>query len=273
LLNAVRAVVVEKIGRPDGKLWRMSHRVFWAGIVCIGLSLPVSAQISRDARYDILRTVLADQAAARVGLPFGNDGVELSESGNINEDKLDKDLRKNGQSIESGKVVTVTEIAFADNKIEVELDGGGKNKKSVLDRIQVGVGMGGTTTAPVGRDDKIAKAKGSKIVLRFEKKVPPDLTPDQLRQLLNPILDFNKRSFMKTGIESLPPEFQEAVKAKEAKIGMDRSTVLMALGRPDKKFRETKNGIFNEQWLYYQRGLRALFVTFEDNLVVEIKQY
>ena len=42
------------------------------------------------------------------------------------------DLKKNGQSIEVGKVVTVTDIAFDDNKIELELDGGGKNKKEFL---------------------------------------------------------------------------------------------------------------------------------------------
>src|SRR5262249_43832125 len=142
----------------------------------------------------------------------------------------------------------------------------------VLDRIQVGVGVGNTTT-PVPRDDKTAKAKGSKVVVRFAKKVPSNLTPDHLREILIPLLDFNKHNFMKTGLESLPPEFQEAVKAKEAKIGMDRSTVIMALGRPDNKFRETKAGVYTEQWLYYQRGLRALFITFENNVVVEIKQY
>jgi hypothetical protein len=250
----------------------MRYSSFFAGFVCLCLALPVSGQISRDARYDILRTVLADQAAARMGLPFGSDGVELSESGEINKDKLDKDLKKNGQSIELGKVVTVTEIAFDDNKIEIELDGGGKNKKSFLDRIQVGMGTGNTTT-PINRDDKTAQAKGSKIVLKFAQKVPVDLTPEQLKGLLNPILDFNKRNFMTTGIDALPPEFQEAVRAKEARIGMDRGTVIMALGRPDNRFRETKNGIYTEQWLYYQRGLRALFVTFEDNVVVEIKQY
>jgi hypothetical protein len=250
----------------------MRYRSFFAVCGCLLLSLPLSAQISRDAKYDILRTVLADQASARIGLPFGADGVDLSEVGELNKDKLEKDLKKNGQSIEAGKVVTVTEIAFDDNKIEVELDGGGKNKKNFLDRIQVGVGAGNTTT-PVNRDDKTAKAKGSKIVLRFAKAVPADLTPDRLKELLGPILDFNKRNFMKTGIDALPPEFQEAVRAKEARIGMDRSTVVMALGRPDNRFRETKNGIYTEQWLYYQRGLRALFVTFEDNVVVEIKQY
>ncbi len=250
----------------------MGYRGFFAGIVCVCLSFPLSAQISRDAKYDILRSVIAEQAAARIGLPFGADGVELSDSGDINKEKLEREIKKNGQSIEAGKVVTVTNIAFDDDKIDVELDGGGKNKKSVLDRIQVGVGTGNTTT-PLPRDDKTAKAKGTKIVLHFSKKVPGALTPDQLRELLNPILDFNKHNFMKTGIEALPVEFQEAVKSKEARIGMDRSTVIMALGRPDKKYRETKNGVFNEQWLYYQRGLRALFVTFENDVVVEIKQF
>jgi hypothetical protein len=250
----------------------MRYRFLTAGLLAVCVSLPVSAQISRDAKYEILRTVIADQAAARTGLPFGDDGVDITDSGQVNKDKLDRDLKKNGQSIESGKVVTVTDIAFDTNKIEIELDGGGKNKKNFLDRIQVGVGVG-DRTAPVNRDDKTAKAKGSKVVVRFANKVPADLKPEQLKEILNPLLDFNKHNFMKTGLESLPVEFQEAVKVKEARIGMDRSTVILALGRPDNKFRETKNGIYSEQWLYYQRGLRALFVTFEDNVVVEIKQY
>jgi hypothetical protein len=257
--------------RPGGKLIPMSHRSFFAGLLLVCVSLPVSAQISRDARFDILRTVIADQAAARIGLPFGNDGVELSDSGEINKEKLEKDIRKNGQSIEAGRVVTVTDVAFDDDRIEIELDGGGKNKKSFWDRIQVGIGSGNTTT-PVNRDDKTAQAKGSKIVVRFAKKVAPDLTPDQLKQILNPVLDFNKQNFARTGIDALPPEFQEAVRAKEARIGMDRSTVIMALGRPDKKFRDPGKPNY-EQWLYSLRGLRTLFVTFEDNVVVEIKQY
>ena len=187
----------------------MKYRAFFAGLICICLSVPASAQISRDARYDILRTVIADQAAARIGLPFGDDGVELSDSGQLNKEKLDRDLQKNGQSIEPGKIVTVTNISFGDNKIELELDGGGKNKKSFLDRVQVGVGVG-NTTAPVGRDDKTAKAKGSKIIVRFANKVPADLKPEQLKEILGPILDFNKHNFMKTGIDALPAEFQEA---------------------------------------------------------------
>jgi hypothetical protein len=251
----------------------MTYRVFWVFLcICsIAVCTPALAQISHEARIEIIRTILADQAAARIGLPFGNDGIDLSESGEVNKDKLQKEIQKNGQSIEPGRVVKVTDITFDDNKIILELDGGGKNKKSFLDRVQVGVGTG-TSTVPVQTDDKIAKAKGSKITLRFEKKVPTDLKPEQLRQLLDPVLDFNKHSFMKTGIESLPPEFQEAVKSKEAKIGMDRSTVIMAMGRPDQKFRDPSKPNY-EEWLYHLRGLRHVFVTFEENVVVSVRQY
>ena len=250
----------------------MIYRGFLAAIVCICLAFPLRAQISRDAKFEILRTVIADQASARIAMPFGTDDVELSDMGEINKEKLDKEIKKNGQSIETGKVVTVTEIAFDDDKIEIELDGGGKNKKSFTDRIQVGIGTG-TQTVPVQRDDKTKKAKGSKIVLRFAKKVPTDLKPEALKEMLAPVLDFNKRNFLKTGVDALPPEFQEAVKLKEARIGMDRSTVVMALGRPDKKVREKKDGADVEDWIYFQRGLRAKFVTFENNVVVRIAEY
>jgi len=250
----------------------MLYRSFLAVIVCLSVSATLPAQLSRDAKFEILRTVIADQAAARIAMPFGTDGVELTESGEINKEKLEKEMKKNGQSIQVGKVVTVTDIDFNDDKIEIELDGGGKNKKSFTDRIQIGVGSG-TQTVPVGREDKTKKAKGSKVVLRFAKKVPPDLKPEALKEMLAPVLDFNKHSFLKTGIDALPPEFQEAVKAKEARIGMDRNTVIMALGRPDKKVREKKDGVDVEDGIYFQRGLRAKFVTFENNVVVRIAEY
>ena len=248
----------------------MIHRSAIA-VLLATLAVPAFGQINRDARFEILRTVLAEQASARIVLPFGNDGLELSDAGQVNQEKLQKSMKNDGASIQVEQVVTVTEITFDDNRIEVELDNGGKNKKSFWDRIEVGVGAGDRTVSPT-RDDP-SKAKGSKIVLRFAKKVPPDITPDQLKQFLNPVLDFDKRNFLKTGIESLPPEYQEAVKAREARIGMDRATVLLAMGRPDKRIREKVDGAYREDWIYNQRGLRVLFVTFEQDVVVRIRQF
>jgi hypothetical protein len=242
----------------------MIFRIFLTAAVFLWGGGAGWAQLSRDARFEILRTVLAEQAAARIALPFGGEGVELSDAGQVDSEKLTREMEKNGQSIEIGKIVALTDIQFGDKSIEIELDGGGKNKKGILERIQVGMGGGrGEIGRPVGKtDQELEKAKGSKIVLRFADKVPAELTPDQLKQLLDPVLDFNKQNFMKTGIDSLPPEFREAVLAKEARIGMDRSTVMMALGRPHKRWRD------------YLGGARTLFVTFnEDYVVVKIKQY
>src|SRR5437870_13169981 len=107
----------------------MFYRVFLASLAGICVCIPLPAQISRDAKFEILRTVIADQASARIALPFGTEGVEVSDSGEVNKEKLEKEIKKNGQSVETGKVVTVTDIAFSEDKIELELDGGGKNKK------------------------------------------------------------------------------------------------------------------------------------------------
>src|ERR1700736_1511997 len=101
----------------------MIYRGFLIMLVGVVISVPAHAQISRDAKYDLLRTVLADTAAARMPLPFGSDGVEITDSGQINKEKLARDMQKNGMAIETGKVVTVTDLSFDDNKVNIELDG------------------------------------------------------------------------------------------------------------------------------------------------------
>jgi hypothetical protein len=254
----------------------MIFRSFFTAAFFLMVTGPAWAQLSQNARFEILRTILAEQAAARIALPFGGEGVELTDAGQIDHTKLAKEIEKNGQSIEVGKIVALTNLQFGDRSIEVELDGGGKNKKGILERIQVGMGGGNRgIERPVGdSDEELKKAKGSRIVLQFAEKISPNLTPDQLKQLLDPVLDFNKQNFMKTGIDSLPPEFREAVLAKEARIGMDRSTVMMALGRPHRRVREKVDGVQQEDWIYQLRGLHSLFITFnEDYIVIKIKQY
>ena len=231
----------------------------------------VFGQVAQQGRFEILGTVISDTAASKIVMPLGANGVMLSEDGKIDDQKLRDELREEGRSISEGDIVTVTAIDFEDGKIEIELNGGGKNKKGILDRLEVGMGRPGSMR-PVRKTNN-EPAKGSKIVLSFNGTAPVDLNSEGLRLLLSPILDFNKRNFMDTGIDSLPEEFRKAVLEKEARIGMDRATVLMALGRPTKKVRETLEGIDVEDWIYIKRGLRADFITFEGDLVVRIRRY
>src|SRR2546428_12808218 len=97
----------------------MLYRSLLSIVVSLSVSAALPAQLSRDAKFEILRTVIADQASARIAMPFGTDGVELSESGEINKEKLDKEMKKNGQSVEVGKVVTGKDLDFGDDKIGI----------------------------------------------------------------------------------------------------------------------------------------------------------
>jgi hypothetical protein len=248
----------------------MFQRAAVLGILFIAAIAPASAQLTQDARYAILGNMVAVEGAARLPMPLGKTGVELSENGLVNRDKLQKEIVSNGQSINPGKVVRITGIEFNDKSIEFEIDGGGTKKKNFLSNIQVG--MGGVSSQDPKKETP--DAKGSKITLLFAGKVPPNLSVDELKNLLNPVLDFSKQSLLGTGIEALPPEFQEAVKAKEARIGMDSNTVLLALGQPNKRSRDKNaNGEDQEDWIYTGRGQRTTFVTFEKDIVVAIRQY
>ena len=43
--------------------------------------------------------------------------------------------------------------------------------------------------------------------------------------------------------------------------------------KPDKKVYETVDGVPREDWIYFNRGMRADFITFEDGVVIRIKRY
>ena len=228
-----------------------------------------SAQVSQENRFEILRTMIADSAAARTVMPLGTQGVQLSADGEVDESRLREELRLEGRAIEVGDVVAITGIEFGNDTVEVELNDGGTVRRSILDRITF---SGGTQVRRVRPEDN-RPATGSKIVLRFDGRVPAGLDSDTLKVYLSPVLDFNKQNFMDSGIESLPDAFQEAVRAQEVIIGMDASTVLMSKGRAHQRSRETVDGVFRETWIYRENGVARLFVWFEDGVVVKTAQY
>jgi hypothetical protein len=90
--------------------------------------------------------------------------------------------------------------------------------------------------------------------------------------LLAPILDFERRSATEHAVEMLPPEIKEAVKEQRAIEGMNRDQVLMALGKPRTKVRETKDGLDEEDWIYGLPPGKVTFVTFANGKVTRVKE-
>jgi hypothetical protein len=109
------------------------------------------------------------------------------------------------------------------------------------------------------------------MAINFGKPVPA-MSAAEIKKLLAPVLDFEKRSATEQVTESLPPEMQLAVKEKRAIEGMDRDQVILAMGRPRTKSRETKEGVDYEDWIYGLPPGKVTFVTFSGSKVVKVKE-
>src|SRR5260370_18557860 len=92
-----------------------------------------------------------------------------------------------------------------------------------------------TTTTPEQENGPpgIQLGAGSTIFLEFSKAVP-DLTPQELKQILSPFLDFAKqRSASVQWVDTLPPEIKKAIQERRPTVGMDREERLAAVGKPE----------------------------------------
>jgi hypothetical protein len=228
------------------------------------------SELDADGRIKIIRTLGSEYVALKVPLPINKNGLVVNSRGEFDWKKNEESSITAGQFIAPGITVQVTKVTFTGNKLMFEVNGGGrKKKKRFLERIQIG---GGGGMAPVANPTAQAPPQGSYVSIQFDKQVP-SLTPEEVKEILSNVLDFSKKSATKSFIESIPDEFQEAVKNKQAVVGMDRDLVLATLGRPIRKVRERKGEEETEDWIYGERPHKIIFVTFLKGKVISVKEY
>jgi hypothetical protein len=237
--------------------------------------------LQESSKLALIRYVSGEFAKARKPVPGGKDGFIIYVDKPLNEQYLDRVIATHGAAVNSGDNVQITGLEFHDRSIVVDLNGGGRPKKHWRDRIQVS--MGGSnpipqSTAPTVSQDPgppgFQPGMGGTIYIDFPQHVP-DMTPDQLKQILAPFLDFAKeRSASVHWIDTLPPEMKKAITDRHAIPGMDREEVVAALGKPDRKVRERdSNGNDTEDWIYGHPPDKTIFVHFTGEKVTTIKQY
>jgi len=227
-------------------------------------------QITSESRVNLIRALGSEFVALKVPLPISKTGLIVNSNGDFDWKKNEEESIRVGQFIAPGITIQVTSVTINDDRIVLELNGGGKKKKKrFLEKIQVGAGGG---SRPLATPTAQAPPQGSYVTIKFE-KVVPDLSPDQVKKILSSVLDFSKKSATKTFIESVPDEFKDAVKSKQAAVGMDKELVLATLGRPLKKVREKKGEVETEDWIYGERPQRVTFVTFLNGKVISVKEY
>jgi hypothetical protein len=242
-----------------------------------------STTLQETSKLALIRYVSGEFAKARKPLPGGKDGYTLLVDKPFDQQYLDRAVATHGAAVNTGDNAQITKLEFHDRMIIVDVNGGGRPKKgSWRDHIQFG--MGGTGT-PVGQPSTttssdntgppgLAPGMGGTIYLQFSNSVP-DLTPDELKKILEPFLDFSKeRSASVHWIDTLPPEMKKAITDRRPVIGMDREEVVAAIGKPDRKVRERDtNGYDTEDWIYGHPPDKTVFVRFIGDRVTAIKQY
>ena len=223
-------------------------------------------KLSFEQKVELLQGMSAEFATAKITLPRSRKPLRFYEDGTWDVDQWDEANFKEGPAARPGDLIQITKMDIDDDKITLELNDGTK-KGSWLDRIQIGMG---NTTVPVTQRQPNAAA-GTSIEVRFKDSIE-GVDTDRLKEILKPLLDFDKRTATELYIESLPPPVQEAIKDERAIEGMDHEEVLLALGRPRDKVREFKNNTDYEEWIYGRPPGVIKFVKFANGHVVEIHE-
>jgi hypothetical protein len=240
---------------------------------------PKSATLQEKSKLDLIRYVSGEFAKAIKPLPAGKEGFLVYVGKPLAVEQLDRAVATHGAAVNTGDHVQITRLDFREHAIVVDVNGGGRGKKSWRDHIQIG--MGGvptvqtqTTTQQQNGPPGITPGMGSTIFLEFTKSIP-DLTPEELKQLLSPLLDFSKqRSASVYWTDTLPPEMKKAIQERRPVLGMDREEVVAAIGKPEHKVRERDSeGNEIEDWIYGQPPSKTVFVRFQGDRVTSIKQY
>jgi hypothetical protein len=245
-----------------------------------GQSGSKSSTLQESSKLTLLRYVSGEYAKALKALPAGKDGFIVHVGQPMDDNMLDRQVVSHGAAVNSGDRVQITKLEFGAKQIVVDLNGGGRGKKRLRDRIHLEMGGNFPTTTSTSTTPQDAgppglqPGMGSTLYLDFAQAVP-DLSPDDLKKLLAPFMDFTRqRSASVQWVDTLPPELRKAIQERIAVVGMDREEVVAAIGKPEHKVRERdQEGNDIEDWIYGQPPSKTVFVRFTGNRVTSVKQF
>jgi hypothetical protein len=229
-----------------------------------------SDALQPQSRAWILRGLTAEYAVARKTVPRGTYGLHVRDDGSVDERSLQIALSSLGPAVHSGEKAQITKVEFKKDSIVLDLNGG--NKKAHHLQIETAGPISGGVVQQQQQGEPEEQKMGCVISLDFGRPIP-DLTVEDVKQMLAPVLDFNQRSASVVATDTWPTDVQEAVKKRTIIAGMTKDQVLASKGRPDNKTREKKGKVEQETWIYGTVPAKVLLVVFEEDVVVEAREY
>ena len=240
-----------------------------ASVILLPGVLPAGNKLTWEDRVELTRGLSAEYATVKILLPRSKKALEFDSKGTYDKGAWAEVAKESGPAARSGDLVQVTKIDIEDDKIVLQINGGYKGGKKWYQGVQLSGGMGGANV-PLNQTNDTNAPGGTSIAVLFHKPLEP-IKAIEVKKMLAPILDFEKRSATQLYSESLPPETQKAIKEKRVLVGMDKEQVMLAVGRPQHKSRETQDGLEVEDWVFGTPPGKITFVTFNGDKVIKVK--
>jgi hypothetical protein len=253
-----------------------ARRVFVGLLLCLLSALSCaygkdSSQLSEQHRMQLIRTFNSDLVFIRTQFPMGKVGLTIKD-GKIspNGQKLNELLAIWGPSVKPGDRAMITRFDLKNDRMHFEINGGPVKKEKWYQHIQVGANGVGGTPGGGSAPDPINNPRGSYVDLIFDHHVP-DLTVEQVKQMLIPVFDFDSKSPLEAYLESVPPKAKAAIKNHQVLVGMNREMVIYAKGRPPKKIRENDGQGEYEDWIYGEPPQDVDFIRIVGDEVIRVE--
>ena len=226
-------------------------------------------KLSFEDRVEITRGLMAEYAKAKVLVPRSKKPLEINSDGTYDKREWSDIAKESGPAARTGDMIQITKIDLEADRLVLQLNHGFKGGRHWYDGMQVQGPMSGTSV-PVSNSDSNAPG-GTSLAILFHKPLEP-IKSAELKKILSTVLDFDPHSVTEIYSETLPPATQEAIKAKRAVVGMNHEQVMMAMGRPEHKSRETNDGIETEDWVFGTPPGKITFITFKGDKVIKVKE-
>jgi hypothetical protein len=230
---------------------------------------PAADKLTFEDRVELTRGLMAEYGTVKVLLPRSKKALEYNTDGTYDKKEWASIAKETGPAARTGDMVQITKIDIESDRIVLQINGGFKGGRKWYSGVQISGTMG--QQVPVGQNSDVNAPGGTSIAVLFHKPLEP-IKAVEIKKMLAPVIDFDKHTVTEIYSESLPPEVQAAIKEKRAREGMNHEQVVMALGRPRLKSRETKEGLELEDWVYGEAPGKITFITFKGDKVVKVKE-
>ena len=228
---------------------------------------PAANKLTWEDRVELTRGLTAEYATVKALLPRSPKPLVFDAQNGYDKNQWAEIGRQTGPAARNGDLVQITKVEIDEDKLVLQINGGFKGGRKWYQGVQIG--MGGQT-APVSTNSDSNAPAGTSIAILFHKPLEP-IKAAEIKKMLAPVLDFEKHTVTQLYSETLTPETQAAIKEKRVLVGMDHEQVRMALGQPQHKSRETKDGLDIEDWVYGTPPGKITFVTFSGDKVIKVK--